>query len=76
MLRRTRRSCSDALDYGTVRSIHITCVAISIALFPLRGTMQLAAIDWRRWLWLRIVPHMTDTVLLVAAIALAVMSGQ
>lgn len=64
------------MDYPTIRTLHIACAGISIGLFFARGAMQLGGIDWRRWRWLRIAPHVNDTVLLVAAITLAVMSAQ
>ncbi len=64
------------IDYAAVRQIHITSAAFSIGLFAARGGMQCAGIDWRRWRWLRIVPHVNDTVLLGAAVVLAVMSAQ
>ncbi|MDO8440159.1 MAG: SirB2 family protein [Polaromonas sp.] len=64
------------MDYGTVRSIHLACVTVSITLFVLRGLLQIASVNWRQWRWLRIVPHLNDTVLLAAAITLSVMSGQ
>jgi uncharacterized membrane protein SirB2 len=59
------------VDYANIRILHITCAAISIALFASRGAMHLAGIPWRRWRWLRVVPHLNDTVLLGAAVALA-----
>ncbi len=64
------------MDYAQVRWLHIGCAGISIALFLLRGTLQFCSIDWRRSRWLRIAPHVNDTVLLGAAIALTIMSGQ
>ncbi len=64
------------MDYQTVRAVHVGCAGISIGLFAARGTMQWGGIDWRRWRWLRIAPHLNDTVLLGAAITLAVMSAQ
>ena len=64
------------MDYATIRTLHITCAVISITLFTARGAMQLAGADWRRWRWLRIVPHLNGTLLLAAAITLAVMSAQ
>ena len=64
------------MDYLTVRTVHVACAGISIGLFAARGLMQLGDVDWRRWRWLRIAPHLNDTVLLGAAVALAVMSGQ
>jgi len=64
------------MDYTTIRTVHVTCAALSITLFCARGAMQLGGIDWRRWRWLRIAPHVNDTVLLGAAITLAVISAQ
>lgn len=64
------------MDYATIRALHVTCAGLSIALFCARGAMQLGGIDWRRWRWLRVAPHVNDTVLLGAAITLAVMSAQ
>lgn len=65
-----------ALDYQAVRLVHIACAGISIGLFAARGAMQLGGVDWRRWRWLRIAPHLNDTVLLGAAVTLALLSAQ
>lgn len=64
------------MDYTTIRTLHFTCAGLSIALFFGRGALQLSGIDWRRWRWLRVAPHLIDTVLLGAAVTLAVMSAQ
>lgn len=64
------------MDYSTVRALHIACAALSITLFVARGTMQLAGVNWRRWRWLRILPHVNDTVLLGAAFTLSLASHQ
>jgi uncharacterized membrane protein SirB2 len=64
------------VEYATVRTIHMACAGISISLFVARGCMQLAGIDWRRWRWLRIAPHLNDTLLLGAAVALTLASHQ
>ncbi|HSD37189.1 MAG TPA: SirB2 family protein [Rhodocyclaceae bacterium] len=57
--------------YMSIKHVHITCVALSISLFTLRGTLQLAGVEWRRWRVLRIAPHIVDSVLLGSAIGLA-----
>lgn len=64
------------MDYLVLRHLHISCAAISITLFVVRGTCQTAGWPWRQWRWLRIAPHLVDTVLLVAAISLAWRSQQ
>ncbi len=64
------------MDYVQLRLLHIFCASLSISLFLLRGVLQLTGVDWRRRRWLRIVPHVNDTVLLAAAIALSVMSHE
>ena len=72
------RSCirQPRLDYATLRDLHATCAVINVGLFAARGAMQLAGMDWRRRQWLRFAPHVNDTVLLGAALALAWASGQ
>ena len=64
------------MDYATLRHIHISCAALSITLFVLRAALTQWQIDWRRSAVLRVLPHANDTVLLLAAITLAVHSGQ
>ncbi len=64
------------MNYDTIRLIHITSVVISITLFTIRGLLQIQGVAWRRWHLLRSAPHLNDTILLTAAIALAVQSGQ
>ncbi|MEI7535677.1 MAG: SirB2 family protein [Comamonadaceae bacterium] len=64
------------MDYLFVRHLHVSCAALSITLFLVRGTCQTAGWPWRQWRWLRIAPHLVDTVLLGAAISLACWSQQ
>lgn len=64
------------LDYSLLKAVHVGCAAASYALFVARGVWMIrdSALLGRRWV--RIVPHVNDTVLLAAAIALAVMLRQ
>ncbi len=64
------------MEYSTLRAVHVGSAGISISLFALRGAMQLKGVDWRHWRWLRVAPHFNDTLLLAAAVTLAVMSAQ
>jgi uncharacterized membrane protein SirB2 len=59
--------------YSVLKSVHVAAAAVSAALFALRGGWMMAAPERLRRRWVRIVPHVIDTVLLVSAIALAVM---
>ncbi|MCL2656082.1 MAG: SirB2 family protein [Betaproteobacteria bacterium] len=64
------------MSYLAVRYLHITCVVLTVSLFIIRGGLQFAGAPWRDSRFLRIAPHSVDSVLLLAAITLAVMSGQ
>lgn len=64
------------MDYASVKYLHMSCAAVSISLFTLRGVLQLQSQPWRHWAMLRRLPHIVDTVLLVSAIWLAWILGQ
>ncbi len=64
------------MDYLLLRQLHMSCAALSITLFLVRGVCQTAGWPWRQRRWLRIAPHLVDTVLLGAAISLACWSQQ
>lgn len=64
------------MSYLALRHIHITAVVISIALFTLRGIWMLADSPRLQDRWVRVVPHVVDTVLLASAIALTLVLGQ
>jgi uncharacterized membrane protein SirB2 len=55
---------------------HVGTVIASFSLFFLRGLWMMYAPQRLRWRWVRIVPHVIDTVLLASAIALAVLTAQ
>lgn len=54
----------------------MTCVAASYALFCVRGVWMMHGSALLQRAWVRVVPHVVDTVLLASAVALAVMSRQ
>lgn len=62
--------------YALVKTVHISSVALSFGLFFLRGLWMLNAPEYLQRRWVRILPHVIDTVLLTSAVALAVMSQQ
>ncbi len=62
--------------YLIIKQIHVTCVLLSGLLFLYRGGLMLAASPLLRQTWLRVLPHIVDTVLLTAGVTLAVVSHQ
>jgi uncharacterized membrane protein SirB2 len=64
------------MDYLLLRHIHITSVVLSGAGFFVRGIWMLLDSPMLKQRWVRVVPHVVDTVLLASATALAVISLQ
>jgi len=62
--------------YLAIKHIHLTCVALSLILFLLRGGLALVSSDKLEKRWLKILPHIIDTALLVSALTLAFMIEQ
>lgn len=58
-------------DYATIKHIHMGAAVLSIALFMLRGAWMLWSPERLRVPWVRVVPHIIDTILLAAALVLA-----
>ena len=57
---------------STIKLIHVTCAAISICGFFYRGLLKLYAPQRLQVKWLKITPHVIDTMLLASAIILMV----
>lgn len=64
------------VSYVLLKHLHITCATASYALFLLRGIWMLRGSAMMRQRWVKVVPHMVDTVLLGSAVALAWAIGQ
>ncbi len=59
------------MDYTTLKTVHLTTIVITLALFLLRGAWMVAESPRLHARWVRIAPHINDTVLLASGIALA-----
>lgn len=59
------------MDYATLKTLHLTTVGITLALFLLRGAWMVTGSPRLSARWVRIAPHLNDTVLLASGIALA-----
>lgn len=55
-----------------IKLIHMSTALISISLFVLRGLWVLQESEMMNKKWVKIVPHVNDTVLLITAIILAI----
>lgn len=64
-----------AAYYPQIKTVHVICVAASIGLFVSRGVWILAA-GRSLWHWLRVAPHIVDTVLLGSGLTLAFLIRQ
>jgi uncharacterized membrane protein SirB2 len=62
--------------YLLLKYLHVTCVVLSASGFVLRGIWMLTDSPMLNRRWVRILPHVNDTLLLGAAIGLAVSLDQ
>jgi uncharacterized membrane protein SirB2 len=62
--------------YQTIKLIHISCAVISLTGFTIRGLLALMESSYLQQRWLKIGPHLVDTLLLGSAIYLAIASRQ
>lgn len=62
--------------YIAVKHIHLTCIVLSLCLFLLRGYWSLLSPKRLEKLWVKVVPHIVDTLLLISAITLVFLLQQ
>ena len=68
--------CTAVSLYYFIKIIHVSCAVLSFSGFILRGYWMLQESEWLQHKISRVLPHLIDTVLLVSAIALVIMSRQ
>ena len=66
----------DATAYLVAKSLHVGCAVVSIAGFGARGALMLRGSPLLDARWVRVAPHVVDTVLLASALWLAWAIGQ
>jgi uncharacterized membrane protein SirB2 len=64
------------MSYLAIKHVHITFAVLSIILFFIRGLWMLADSSLSQRRWVKVVPHMVDTVLLISALTMVVWSVQ
>ncbi|MFZ6771688.1 SirB2 family protein [Undibacterium sp. SXout7W] len=65
-----------SISYIAVKHLHITCAGLSGLLFVLRGIWAVRGAGMLQKTWVKVLPHVIDTILLASAVTLAVLSGQ
>lgn len=65
-----------SISYLAIKHLHLTCVGLSGSLFLLRGIWKMRDSAMLQQRWVKILPHVIDTILLGSALALAWWSGQ
>lgn len=61
------------MDYFLIKQVHMTAVGLSLALFVLRAWWSVRESPRRMRRWVRILPHLVDSVLLVCGVWLMVL---
>lgn len=64
------------MSYLLLKHLHVTCVVLSGLGFCLRGLWMLRESPRLQRRWVRIAPHVIDSLLLASALSLAVLSHQ
>jgi uncharacterized membrane protein SirB2 len=64
------------MDYIALKQLHVVCAALSYIGFFVRGVWMLRGSAMLARRWVKILPHVNDTLLLASAIAIAVMGRQ
>jgi uncharacterized membrane protein SirB2 len=58
-------------SWTLIKAVHVGCVVLSGAGFVARGALRAAGSPWLSRRFVRVAPHVVDTLLLASAIALA-----
>ncbi len=64
------------MNYLAIKQLHITCAILSGSFFLVRGVWMMTDPPLLTRRWVKTVPHMIDSILLLSALTLAFWSGQ
>lgn len=64
------------MAYSFLKHFHLTTVAVTLVLFVLRGVWMMAASPRLQARWVRVVPHVNDSLLFASGLGLAVLIQQ
>ncbi len=63
------------MDYSLLRAVHVVTVYLTLFLFLLRAFWMLRESPRLNARWVRVLPHVNDSALLLAAVAMLVVAG-
>ena len=61
------------MSFATIKIIHIISIILSYILFSLRGIWMIQGSPLLKLRWVKILPHVIDSILLISAITLVAM---
>ena len=64
------------MSYTVLKLVHVSSVILSYMLFLIRGIWMMRSSTLLQQRWVKILPHVNDTLLLISAILLAVLIQQ
>ena len=64
------------MAYSLLKQLHLGTIALTLTLFILRGVWMMVESPRLQARWVRIVPHINDSLLLASGISLAVLTRQ
>ena len=64
------------MAYVALKNLHLATIALTLTRFVLRGAWMMADSPRLQARWVRIVPHVNDTLLLTSGISLAILMQQ
>jgi len=64
------------MSFAIIKIIHIICMILSYILFSLRGIWMIQGSSLLKLRWVKVLPHVIDTILLASAITLVAMIQQ
>lgn len=62
--------------YLATKYLHMTCAFLSVSFFAVRGIWMLRDSSWLQRRWVKIAPHIIDTLLLTSALIMVFWSHQ
>ena len=64
------------MAFSLLKQLHLSTIALTLALFVLRGIWMMRQSPRLQARWVRIVPHLNDSLLLASGISLAILTQQ